>query len=257
MRRSFEAAGFTPEHAGFTELCSSGKPGEPEPYSTITKLVGELSEPFFVLCHQDIRLDRGHGIDRFRNAIRELDERDERWAVAGNAGGARSLRVIRSITDLHGGGTADSLPAEVHSLDENFLVVRTGTGIGCSPGLAGFHLFGTDICLNALEQGWRPYVIDFHLHHLSFGKRDEAFRSARSRFIAHWSSKTIARYVRTTIEVIFLSRWRPLRAMLGSATVRRILKNRALPAAIAGAVFAPRHGRAPKRNSTAGRRARP
>lgn len=257
MRSSFEAAGFTPEHAAFTELRSSMHPGEPEPYSTITKLVAEVTEPFFILCHQDLRLDRGHGIDSLRSAIRELTERDDRWAIAGNAGGSRSLEVVRSITDLHGGGSGHSLPARVHSLDENFLVIRTGTGIGCSPGLDGFHLFGTDICLNALEQGWRAYVIDFHLHHLGFGRKDAGFQTARDRFIAHWSAKAVARYVRTTIEVIFLSRWAPLRAVLGSAGIRRLLKNRALPAVIAGILFAPRHGRAPKRNSTAGRRARP
>ena len=257
MRSSFEAAGFTSEHASFTELSSSGGPDDPEPYSTITELVAGVDQPFFILCHQDLRLDQGHGIERLRQAIGDLEEHDQRWAIAGNAGGSRSLRVIRMITDLHGGGSGHSLPAAVHSLDENFLVIRTGTGIACSPGLAGFHLFGTDICLNALEQGWRPYVIDFHLRHLSPGKKDAAFHAARSRFIAHWNSKVVARYVRTTVDVLFLSRWRLLQAVLGSARVRRVLKNRALPAAIAGALFAPRHGRAPKRNSTEGRRASP
>jgi hypothetical protein len=165
--------------------------------------------------------------------------------------------VVRRITDLHGGGSDDSLPAAVHSLDENFLLIRTGTGIGCTPGLAGFHLFGTDLCLNALEYGWRSYVIDFHLHHMGAGKKDAGYYAARDRFVAHWSSRVGARYVRTTVEVLFLSRWRILRALLGSKTALRALKNRALLGRLAGALFAPRYGRAPKRNSTAGRRARP
>src|SRR5687767_10543144 len=105
MRDSFDQAGFTPERAAFTELTGTGQPDEPEPYSTITKLVAELSEPWFILCHQDLRLDQGHGIDELLGAVRELEERDDRWAVAGNAGGLRDLRVVRSLTDPHGGAT--------------------------------------------------------------------------------------------------------------------------------------------------------
>lgn len=239
MRRSFEQAGFTGEHAAFTEFHGGGS-GEPEPYSTITGLVATLGDPFFILCHQDVRLDQGHGIDQLLSTIRELEALDDRWAAAGNAGGSRSLRVIRSITDPHGGGSGDSLPARVHSLDENFLVIRTGTGIGCSPDLSGFHLYGTDLCLNALEQGRQPYVIDFRLRHLSPGTKDAAYTTARDRLVTHWSSKFVARYVRTTVEVLFLSRLGFLMRVLGSARALRIVKGRAAVRATAGLALAPR-----------------
>jgi hypothetical protein len=240
MRRSFEQGGFTGERATFAELHSRGAPGEPEPYSTITELVATVEEPFFVLCHQDVRIDQGHGIDQLISAVRVLEARDDRWAVAGNAGGSGSLKVIRSVTDPHGGAGDDSLPARVHSLDENFLVIRTGTGMACSRELSGFHLYGTDLCLNALEQGRQPYVIDFHVRHLSRGTKDAGYFVARDRLVARWSSRFTARYVRTTIDVLFLSRSRLLRTLLGSARARRIVKNRAAVRAVAGAVFAPR-----------------
>jgi hypothetical protein len=243
MRASFERAGFTAGHAEFTELRAAGADW-PEPYSTITELIATVEEPFFVLCHQDVRLDQGHGIEQLDAAIGELEALDPEWAAAGNAGGSRSLRVVRTITDPHGGGSSgDALPARVHSLDENFLVIRSGTGIGCSPALSGFHLYGTDLCLNALEHGRRPYVIDFHLRHLSPGTRDAAYIAARDRLVAHWSERILARYVRTTVDVLFLSRSRLLSASLGSPTVRRLVKGRAPLGGIAGTLLAPRPGR--------------
>lgn len=255
MRHSFEQAGFTSDRAAFMELTGTGQPGEPEPYSTITKLVAELSEPWFILCHQDLRLDQGHGMDDLVGAIRDLEERDDRWAVSGNAGGSRALRVIRSVTDPHGGGTGDPLPARVHSLDENFLLIRTGTGLQCSPQLSGFHLYGTDLCLNALEQGRQPYVIDFRVRHLSRGTRDAEYVAARDRLVVHWSSRFVACYVRTTIEVIFLSRLRFLRSSLGPESVRSFVKSRAAARMAAGALLAPRPRRAVFRTGTPRQRA--
>lgn len=256
MRRSFEGAGFTGDRATFTELHGRGMPGEPEPYSKISQLIAELADPFFIFCHQDLRLDQGHGVDELIAAISDLERRDEHWAVAGNAGGSRSLRVIRSLEDRHGGTSNHVLPSPVHSLDENFLVIRTGTGISCSAELAGFHLYGTDLCLNALEKGWQPYVIDFRLHHLGVGCKDETYYATLDDFVRRWSSRAVARYVRTTVELLFCGRWGWLRAVLGSGWVLRMLKKYRLLSSPAGALLAPRQ-RAPKRNSTAGRRASP
>jgi len=240
MRQSFEEAGFTSERASFTELTGTGRTDEPEPYSTITRLIADLSEPFFILCHQDLRLDQGHGIDDLLRIVGDLEARDGRWAVAGNAGGSRVLRIVRSLTDPHGGASADSFPAPVHSLDENFLLIRTGTGIRCSPELRGFHLYGTDVCLNALEEGCQPYVVDFRVRHLSRGTRDEEYARARDRFVAHWSPRFAACYVRTTIEVLLLSRLGFLRSSLGSEAARRFVKARGAARVPAGALLAPR-----------------
>jgi hypothetical protein len=250
MRQSFGEAGFTAEHASFTELTGAGRADEPEPYSTITNLVSTLSEPFFILCHQDLRLDQGHGIDDLVRVVRDLEERDDRWSVAGNAGGSRALRVVRSLTDPHGGATDDSFPAPVHSLDENFLLIRTGTAIRCSPELRGFHLYGTDLCLNALAQRSQPYVIDFRVRHLSRGTRDEDYARARDRFVARWSPRFVACYVRTTVDVFFLSRLHWLRSSLGSEGARRFVKSRGAVRVPAGALLAPRRRRAVTRKGT-------
>ena len=247
MRASFEQAGFTRDRALFLELRSRGAFGEPDPYSTISRLITERRERFFILCHQDVRLDQGHGFRDLMAVLADLDEFDPSWAVAGNAGGTRSLRVVRCITDPHGGSSYRSLPACVHSLDENFLVIRTGTGIRCSTGLSGFHLYGSDLCLNALQRGWRPYVINFHLHHLSPGSKDIAYVAARDRFVAYWSTRFAASYLRTSMEVLFLARVKPLRRILGHPKIRSILKNHASTGTLVGLLLAPRTG-APKRS---------
>jgi hypothetical protein len=240
MQNSFERAGFTQRRATFIELVGAGGPGEPEPYSIVSKLIRERPEPFVILCHQDVRLNQGHGFDALTAALRDLTRRDPMWAIAGNAGGSRLLRVTRCLTDPYGGSSHRSLPALVHSLDENFLVLRTGTGVECTSVLAGFHLFGTDVCLNALRSGRTAYVINFHLQHLSAGRRDSAYEEARDRFVAYWNAKYAARYLRTTVEVLFLSRWKVARRILGIRKLRSILKNHASAGAVAGILFAPR-----------------
>ena len=238
MLASFQSAGFSSDSGVFNRLSSRGRPGEPEPYSTITGLIESVREPYFILCHQDVRIDPGNGVDDLTAQLAVLSAKDPLWAVAGNAGGSHQLRMVRRITDPHGGSTPDPLPARVQTLDENFLVVRSGTGLACSPGLHGFHLYGTDACMNARVLGFSAYVIDFHVHHLSGGKMDVDYDACRSRVLETWNPRFHACYVRAPMEVLFISRWAPIRALLGSTLTRRVIKNRAWLGRLVGAVLA-------------------
>jgi hypothetical protein len=237
MRNAFEEAGFGPDHATFIRLENHGRATDPEPYSTITELIETVSEPYFILCHQDVRPDCGHGLPDLEKAIAELNRRDGTWAVAGNAGGSHKLKMVRSLTDPHGGPSIDALPARVQSLDENFLVIRSGTGVACSDALSGFHFYGSDICLSARQKGRSAYVIPFRMRHLSGGTRDASYVSCRDRFVARWSEVFGARYLRTPTEVVFLGSL-PLRSTLGAQRVRRALKNRRVLGNAVGAVLA-------------------
>jgi hypothetical protein len=223
MRASFEQAGFTEEVAAYLPLRSDGK-RDPEPHSTLSRLVSTRQEPLFVLCHQDVRLDQGDGFPEFVQAVEELEATDPDWAIAGDAGGSERLQLIRSVTDPHGGASGHKLPARVESLDENLLVVKTGTGVTSSPELRGFHLYGADFCLNAQLRGRTAYVMHFHVHHLSAGDRTPAYLAAVGPFEARWNREFTARYFRSSTEVHFFARSHLLRSALGATKVRRALK---------------------------------
>lgn len=57
------------------------------------------------------------------------------------------------------------LPAEVESLDEQWLGVRLSRGVTFDPELPGFHCYGIDLSLTARELGLRTYAIDAFVWH--------------------------------------------------------------------------------------------
>ena len=130
---------------------------------------------FVILCHQDVRL-LGEGRVALDARLADLDARDPTWAVAGNAGGIRPGALALRISDPHGADQRRGLlPCRVASLDENFLIVRREARIGFSRDLSGFHFYGADVCLAADVMGHSCYVVDFHLQHLSPGRKGAEF----------------------------------------------------------------------------------
>lgn len=186
MRASFEAAGFTAPLARFT--IETG-----EPYAGITRL-GQAGEPYVLLVHQDVRCDRGDTASALQTRLDELTENDSQWVVAGNAGrhlvppASKHLVPVRNISDPHGTTWSSGLPKKVVSLDENLLILKTAGKPSCSPELSGWHLYGTDVALNAILTGGSAYVVDFRLTHLSAGNPGGFVASSR-RFSAHWRSR--------------------------------------------------------------------
>jgi hypothetical protein len=238
MVQSFVDAGFGSEKAIFIEL----RDDKAEPYSMLTHLIETHDDPFFVMCHQDVRLDQGHGYEELLGTITALDEIDPLWAVAGNAGGRRNLQLARTLTDPWGGRSSDKFPARVHTLDENFLIVRTRTGFGCSTGLNGFHLYGPDLCLNAIAAGRTVYVVDFRLRHLSKGNRESnEYKECVARYIEHWRGRYVIRYLRASTDLLFLSRFSFLQRALGHPRPRAIIKKRAWLARPVGWFFSHRY----------------
>ena len=217
MRASFEQAGFAGSRfLGFDNTAGN----EHDPYRVVSQLVVDPPAPYIIFCHQDIRLDRGNGFDRLVEVIAEVSQRDSNWAVLGNAGSTDEFEYVLRITDPSGEHKNGTLPARVHSLDENFLVIRADAGVGCSRELSGFHLYGTDLCLNARKAGKSCWAVDFHLTHLSSGDRGAALGAARERFEQRWSRETPFLFLRTPVQEIFLSRSRLLRSLLGRPKVK-------------------------------------
>jgi hypothetical protein len=134
-------------------------------YSGLRYLINISKGKYIILCHQDIEL-----IDDDANAllhkINELDQKDKNWAVAGNAGHDLSGKLAIRISDKFGENqNSGKFPHSVTTLDENFLLLKKTALIAPSIDLNGFHLYGTDICLQSILSGQSVWVIDFHLWH--------------------------------------------------------------------------------------------
>ena len=239
MLASFESAGFSSDIAMFNRLTSRGRPGEPEPYSTITELIESVQEPYFILCHQDVRIDPGNGVDDLTAQLALLS------ANGSALGGGRQRGRVAPVENgsahhrpswrQHPGSAASTCPDS----RREFPRPSNRYGIGLLPGLHGFHLYGTDACMNARVLGFSAYVIDFHVHHLSAGKMDVDYETCRARVSRCMEpSLPCAATSERRWRCCSSSRWAPLRALLGSTRARRVIKNRPWLGRLVGAVFA-------------------
>ena len=220
MRRSFEAAGFTPERARFT-VHDNSRENRHDPYEVLRSLPADGPEPYIIVCHQDVRLDLGHGYDQFAAQVALLDAQHPRWVAAGNAGGGEDGRLLLHLDDPTGRWREENLPVNARSLDENFLLLRRRCAPFCSPGLSGFHLYGTDVCLHAIVRGGTAHVIDFLLSHGSKGNQQTAaFTEAQDRLVRYWEKRFLAGIVRTTCTEFLLSCTRSFHRLMGKRRAR-------------------------------------
>ena len=206
MRASFATAGFDDICCRFS-VFDNRNGNTHEAYGTFNRIMEETEEPYIIYCHQDILLDRGHGYMKLLEIVRQLEKDDPAWAVLGNAGVTEDHKLVLQVYDPFCHNLEKDInPTKVCSLDENFLIIKTTSGLRCSAELHGFHLYATDLCLQAASAQRSCYVISFYLTHLSKGQIDANFRIAQKRFQQQWSQQFRFRYVGTTCAQIFLSR---------------------------------------------------
>ncbi len=204
MLASFRAGGFTDDCCEYVFVDNTG-PLQTDAFHGLNALLNTAHAPVVILCHQDVRLltDNRKVLDR---RIADLSRSDRNWGLAGNAGGVSAGRLALRISDPHGKDQRlGHFPERVTSLDENFIVVRRDARLGFSNDLTGFHFYGADICLHANQMGYTAYVIDFHLEHLSPGKKDHTFTAAEVAFRSKWSRAMTPRWLQTTCSLIHLT----------------------------------------------------
>lgn len=204
MLASFRAHGFDGGDVEVLSIDNTG-PAQTDAYQGLNALLSAARGDFVILCHQDIRLV-DDGRPRLEACLGDLDRRDPNWALAGNAGAEDVGRLAMRISDPHGENrTLGALPARVMSLDENMIVVRREARLAFSRDLSGFHLYGADICLIADVLGWGAWVIDFHVRHLSPGRKDASFHAAERRFREKWGRALRPRFMQTTCTLLHLA----------------------------------------------------
>ncbi len=204
MCASFTQAGFGEADCEFLLIDNTG-PAQTDAFSGLNAALNQARGRFVILCHDDVRLTHDTRRD-LEVRLDELTAHDRNWAVAGNAGGIRPGRLALRISDPHASDQDHGpFPARAQALDENFLVVKKAARIGFSRDLEGFHLYGADLCQMAHIAGHTAYVIDFHLTHLSGGKRDASFAAAQNAFQRKWRLALSPRWMQTTCTVLRLS----------------------------------------------------
>lgn len=187
-----------------------------------------------IFCHQDVRFvhDDRHTLDQ---RLAELDELDQRWAVAGNAGGVAPGRLCMRISDARFTNVSmGSFPSKALGLDENLLIFNRQNRIALSADVGGFHWYGTDACIQAEILGYSAYVIDFHVLHLggaslrSSGERGRQFMSdyhpTRRRLIHKYGRALRWRWIQNTGNPMFLSSCSMLNRVLNIRLARSFWK---------------------------------
>ena len=127
------------------------------------------SNHWLVWAHQDVYLPTGWDL-KFASALHEALSRWPTLAVAGVYGVSgygpsitRSGHVLDRGKDLH---EPTPLPALTDSLDELLVAVKVGSGLRMDPAL-GFDFYGTDLVLQAKQQGLQAAVLDAYCEHWS------------------------------------------------------------------------------------------
>lgn len=204
MVDSFIGGGFTKERALYLYIDNSIR-NEFDAYAGLNQMIGRSHTPYIILCHQDITLIK----DGYAELIARLDElqsRDPAWAIAGNAGGTGRGTYAMHITSRDGKITRiGTLPAQVESLDENFIILKRITGMGLSRDLGGFHLYGTEFVIQARLRGYACYAIDFHLHHHGEGLMDKSFFECQAALETKYSKLFRPRYFQGVCRRVLLT----------------------------------------------------
>ena len=136
-----------------------------------------------VCCHQDVRFPAGW-VDTLQRQTMEVD--DINFGVLGTFGIDMQGGYAGNIKDPHNNPKLGELPCSAQTLDEHCLILRKSSGLRFDEELGGWHMYGADICLQAMIAGLKNYVIDAHLEHLSGGLIDKAFVEIGNAFCNKW-----------------------------------------------------------------------
>jgi GT2 family glycosyltransferase len=172
-----------------------------------------------VFIHQDVYLPEGW-FASVRKALDLLYLVDPDWGVAGVWGVTKEGGPAGYInwTGARGavGKPFDGV-LEVEALDEIVLIIRKSSGLRFDGQLPGFHMYGTDLCLEARRHEMKCYAINaFCIHNTNLFKLlPLAFW--RSYFFIRWKWKSELPVVTPCIKVTFwcwpMFRWTLVRVV--------------------------------------------
>lgn len=141
-----------------------------------------------VFAHQDVYFPPGW-IHQLERQIEHVERVGKDWGVIGVCGTDLngSLRGYLYSTGLKGiYGEPLGQPVAASSIDEMVIVIRRNSGLSFDSSLPGFHLYGTDICLQARRLSMSNFVISALCVHNSNGLKTLPWAFWRS----YWSLRS-------------------------------------------------------------------
>jgi len=181
---------------------------------------------FIIMAHLDSRPKVTKG--KLLNLLHRLETLDPKWAIVGNAGinhlsqsfitlGLKMPRVSgkKGVKEFH----------LVHTLDENLLIVKADARLSLSYDLAGFHLYGLDLCNVAQRLGRTCYIAPMRWYHGSHGTLNTVFYHKVSEFESKMRNYRRPRIWATNCTFLTVSRSPLLRAWARAQACWLLRKN--------------------------------
>ena len=204
MLNSYIYKGFTTDRCEYLYIDNSTE-NKLDAYAGLNQFLREAKGRFVIICHQDVLLDKDD-IHDLSKRLEELEKKDNMWAVCGNAGAAGPNYIVYHVTYPQTPfKSKGNFPLKVSAIDENFILVKNEANLRVSASLKGFHLYATDLALQAELNGYSTYVIAFNLTHKSRGNRDKNFFSIRKKLIRNYNHFFRSRWIQTNSTVFHLS----------------------------------------------------
>lgn len=126
-----------------------------------------------VFAHQDV-IFYNDWINLLFSRVKEIEQKKGKWGVLGTAGINEKDHTIGVVYNVKGRvdwqSTRKVRFGEVQTLDEHCIILKAGSGLRFDEKTcAGYHLYGADICLSAINKGLKVYGILAPLTHASGG----------------------------------------------------------------------------------------
>jgi hypothetical protein len=200
MQQSFISCGFTDDCEYL--MIDNSQGNVHDAYSAIRYFLNTAKGKYVIVVHQDVLcVDTA---THLKNCLLTLTQKDDKWAICGNAGAKGYHQEIMYINTSGRIETTQNLPCKVNSLDENLLIIDAQKRLTISADFGGFHFYGTDLCIIADFLGYTSYVIPFMVNHLSSGNLKD-MEKYRKPFINTYAKKLQGRYIQTTCTKFYLS----------------------------------------------------
>ena len=124
-----------------------------------------------VFLHQDMILPDAW-LEQLENALNVLESEDPDWGVLGCFGKTQNKEGRGYVYQSGIGiiGAPFERPSRIQTLDEIVLILRKSSPLRFDETLPHFHLYGTDLCMQAEAMGRNNYAIPaFCIHNSSQG----------------------------------------------------------------------------------------